>query len=111
GFRQSVLGGPLPPPRDLSVNVHHHLNRPSNYVNHLYMFFGQLLDHDISQSPTSTTVDNQAIQCCPPSNNSHPQCAPISITQNDYFYSQFGTTCMNFVRSAVCPTCRLGPRQ
>ncbi|GBN05177.1 Chorion peroxidase [Araneus ventricosus] len=111
GFRQSVLGGPLPPPRDLSVNVHNHLNRPTNYVNHLYMFFGQLLDHDISQAPISTTVENQAIQCCPPSNNTHPQCAPINIPQNDYFYSQFGTTCMNFVRSAICPTCLLGPRQ
>ncbi|XP_055952571.1 chorion peroxidase-like isoform X1 [Argiope bruennichi] len=111
GFRQSVLGGPLPQPRDLSVNVHNNLNRPTNYVNHLYMFFGQLLDHDITQAPISTTVDNQAIQCCPPANNTHPQCAPIIIPPNDYFYSQFGTTCMNFVRSAICPTCRLGPRQ
>ncbi|GIY55989.1 chorion peroxidase [Caerostris darwini] len=111
GFRQSVLGGPLPQPRYLSVNIHNNLNRPTNYVNHMYMFFGQLLDHDISQAPISTTVDNQAIQCCPPSENSHPQCAPIIISPNDYFYSQFGTTCMNFVRSAVCPTCTLGARQ
>ncbi|GFR06906.1 chorion peroxidase [Trichonephila clavata] len=111
GFRQSVLGGPLPRPRDLSLNIHNNLNRPTNYVNHMYMFFGQLLDHDLTQAPISTTVDNEAIECCPPSQNSHPQCAPIIIRSNDPFYSQFGTTCMNFVRSAVCPTCRLGPRQ
>ncbi|GFT24140.1 chorion peroxidase, partial [Nephila pilipes] len=111
GFRQSVRGGPLPRPRDLSLNIHSNLNRPTNYVNHMYMFFGQLLDHDLTQAPISTTVDNEAIQCCPPSEDSHPQCAPIIIRPNDPFYSQFGTTCMNFVRSAICATCRLGFRQ
>ena len=111
GFRQSVAGGPLPAPRTLSLNLHNHLNRPTNYVTHMYMFFGQLLDHDIALTPVSTTEDNEAIECCPPTEETHPQCRPILIDNNDPFYSQFGVTCLNFVRSAICSTCILGDRQ
>ncbi|KAG8176701.1 hypothetical protein JTE90_003837 [Oedothorax gibbosus] len=110
GFRQSVAGGPLPEPRDLSLRVHGHLYKPTNGVTHMYMFFGQLLDHDITQAPFSVTVDNEPIQCCG-DGSLHPQCAPISVRPSDPFYAQFGTTCINFVRSAVCPTCTLGTRQ
>lgn len=110
-FRVSVTGKPLPDPRTLSLNLHFHYNRPTNYVTHMYMFFGQLLDHDLTLTPQSTTVDNQAIECCPPATETHPQCRPILLSENDPFYSQFGITCINFVRSAICPTCTLGSRQ
>ncbi|KFM76656.1 Peroxidasin, partial [Stegodyphus mimosarum] len=111
GFRRSVLGGDLPEPRTLSLNVHSHLNRPTNYVTHMYMFFGQFLDHDMTLTPGSTTVDNQAIECCPPEQETHPQCAPIRIRNDDPFYSNYDVTCINFVRSSICPVCTLGQRQ
>ncbi|XP_054716462.1 peroxidase-like [Uloborus diversus] len=111
GFRVSYNGNPLPEPRQLSLNIHSHLNRPTNFVTHMYTFFGQLLDHDIALTPQSTTIDNQAIQCCPESEDSHPQCAPIRINTNDPFYSRFNVNCLNFVRSAMCPTCQLGYRE
>lgn len=43
----------------------------------------------------------------------HPECLPISIPADDPFFSQFGQTCMDFVRSSTAPKldCRLGYRE
>lgn len=51
------------------------------------------------------------IQCCPFGSNHHPQCFPIPIPDGDSFYSKYEESCMNFVRTAKCPQCKLGPRQ
>lgn len=51
------------------------------------------------------------IQCCPFGSNHHPQCLPIRIPDGDPFYSKYQENCMNFVRTAKCPQCKLGPRQ
>lgn len=112
-FRVSAApgGGPLPTPRQLSRTLHLHNDIPSSNVTHLYVFFGQLLDHDFALTPSSTTFDNEEIPCCPPTSNSHPQCAPIIVEGNDTFYKDFGVTCLNFVRTAICPTCAFGLRQ
>ncbi|XP_068205835.1 lactoperoxidase-like isoform X2 [Palaemon carinicauda] len=39
------------------------------------------------------------------------ECAPIPIPLDDDFYSCYGQTCMEFVRSAPAPMCRFGPRE
>lgn len=51
------------------------------------------------------------IQCCPIERDSHPQCFPILVPPDDPFYSNWEESCLNFVRTAVCPRCRLGPRE
>ncbi|XP_023220164.1 peroxidase-like [Centruroides sculpturatus] len=75
------------------------------------MIWGQFIDHDITLTPISRTVDNEMIQCCPANENDHPQCLPILISPRDYFYSKFNRKCLNFVRSARCSSCIFGPRQ
>lgn len=52
-------------------------------------------------------MNNLAIQCCV-AEQKHPQCIPLSVRPTDPFYSEFGTTCINVVRAALCPTCKLG---
>lgn len=51
------------------------------------------------------------IQCCPIERDSHPQCFPILVPPDDPFYSNWEESCLNFVRTAICPRCRLGPRE
>ncbi|KAG8176700.1 hypothetical protein JTE90_003836 [Oedothorax gibbosus] len=112
GFRESVSGGPLPGARKLSLNVHAHLSRPRRDLSHMFMFFGQFVDHEITQAPISVITDDiDPIKCCEPGADQHPQCIPISVGEDDPFFAQFGTTCINMVRAALCPTCTLGPRQ
>lgn len=48
------------------------------------------------------------IQCCPPDVNSHPQCYPIQVAHDDPFYGAYKEDCLNFVRTAMCPQCKLG---
>lgn len=51
------------------------------------------------------------IQCCPPKSNNHPQCYPILIPPDDPFYGEWEEDCLNFVRTAMCSQCKLGPRE
>lgn len=59
----------------------------------------------------NSTESGQMIQCCPIERDSHPQCFPILVPPDDPFYSNWEESCLNFVRTAVCPRCRLGPRE
>lgn len=54
--------------------------------------------------------DGKMIQCCPPEPNSHPQCYPILVPFDDPFYAKWEENCLNFVRTAMCPQCRLGEK-
>ncbi|KPM09895.1 peroxidasin-like protein [Sarcoptes scabiei] len=108
--RKSISGGPLPNPRVLSSVIHRDLNYPATYT-HMVMQFGQFIAHDIAFTPSSRTKDGKMIQCCPWGSNRHPQCYPIPLPKEDPFYSKYDEDCMNFVRTAKCPQCKLGPRQ
>lgn len=48
------------------------------------------------------------IKCCPLQPNSHPQCYPILVPKDDPFYGGYEEDCLNFVRTAMCPQCKLG---
>lgn len=109
--RVSSSGKFLPPPRDISLAIHRHKDRSAQGYTLMVMSFGQFIDHDITLTPISRTVDNGMINCCPLQNSTHPQCLPIVVRENDPFYSRFNQNCINFVRSAMCPNCLLGPRQ
>jgi peroxidase len=108
--RISVTGHPLPNPRILSAVVHRDLNYPATYT-HMVMQYGQFFSHDIAFTPSSRTKDGKMIQCCPLEGDSHPQCYPILVPMDDPFYSKWEENCLNFVRTAMCPQCKLGPRE
>ena len=105
----SVRGSYLPAPRVLSTLAHD--PRPERaYYTHMKMAWGQFLQHDITLTPTSVSdYKGGVIKCCP--YPSHPQCFAINIPPGDYYLSRYNQSCMEFVRSAPCPLCTLGPRQ
>ncbi|GFT01135.1 peroxidase [Trichonephila clavipes] len=111
--RIAKSGKPLPPPRVISLYIHRHMDRPAHDHTHLMMAFGQFIDHDITLTPITGMPAGgaQMIQCCPHDNATHPQCYPVLLPQDDPFYSKHDQDCLNFVRSAPCPLCTLGPRQ
>ncbi|GAB0100154.1 Chorion peroxidase [Sergentomyia squamirostris] len=111
----SVTGQPLLSTRDISRFVFPDVDRPHATYNLMVMQFGQFLAHDVTQTASITNRDGSPISCCagdgtrplPPAQSSFA-CLPIPISPDDEFYSQFNQRCMNFVRSAIAPNCRLG---
>lgn len=95
----------------------------------MFMQWGQFLDHDVTSSVQARMFNRSVPRCCqeggrsllPPeftvSNNhslnynlltyllQHPECLPITVSEDDWFLSQFGVRCIEFVRSA--PTTRI----
>lgn len=111
------LGTPLTNPRTISRELLEDVDRQHPELNLLFMQFGQLITHDVTQSAMITTSDAKSINCCSddgtsvlPPEFSHFGCMPIEIEQNDEFFSQFGQKCINFVRSSLAPDseCKLG---
>ncbi|RWS29259.1 Peroxidase-like protein [Leptotrombidium deliense] len=104
----SVTGAKLPGAREVSTIVLFPKTERSYYT-HLKMQYGQYVNHDITNTPTSTPDYDGLLQCCPKSN--HPQCFPISVPPNDYQAVRYNKHCLSFIRSAPCPLCTLGVRQ
>jgi len=113
-----VYGKYLPPARLISEAIHS--DRPDRFFyTSSVMSFGQFINHDISLTPQSKPeYKGSLIDCC--KNNPaykggytklHPQCFPILLAPNDYQTKFYKKTCINFVRSAPCPLCSLGPRE
>lgn len=119
----------LPSSRQLSSALISHEDRPDNEFTLLLMQWGQFVDHDVTHTPlnkgsseeeelNNLVEDETDIFCCQngrklPPNQLHPECLPIEIPSNDFFFSRFGQKCMEFVRSmpAERPDCSLGPRE
>ncbi|XP_017752469.1 PREDICTED: uncharacterized protein LOC108545399 isoform X1 [Eufriesea mexicana] len=108
--RRAVSGSELPSARDVSLKVHK--PSPSSNPNFTVMLavYGQFLDHDITATAISQGSNGTSISCCPPSAG-HPECFPVPVSDGDPVFDVAGRTCMNFVRSAPAPQCKLGPRQ
>lgn len=110
-------GQKLPHPRKLSTILHY--DRPDRFFyTAAVMSFGQFFNHDISFTPQSKPEFKGAlIDCCKKVpgykgvSKLHPQCLPIELDPNDYQSKNYGKKCMNFVRSAPCALCSLGPRE
>lgn len=97
---------PLPNPRLVSNYIHNDIPLESPY-NLMKMQWGQLINHDITNTALSSY--DGLVDCC--KNPSVRGCWPIYVPPGDKFYSSYNITCLNFIRSGVCPTCQLGPRQ
>ncbi|XP_031354736.1 chorion peroxidase-like [Photinus pyralis] len=110
--RQSVLGGPLPSARDISSLVHRDVHQEVDAITLMFMQWGQFLDHDLTSSAQARMFNRSVPRCCEnggvgtlPPELTHPECLPIRVSGDDWFLSQFGIRCMEFVRSA--PTSRI----
>jgi len=113
--RRAVDGNPLPSARVLSSVIGNDIPYESFYT-HLKMSFGQFVNHDITHTPVHgsyahSSSYNGPNDCCKNRNLKH--CYPIDIPPSpyDYQYRKYNNTCINFVRSAPCPLCEIGPRQ
>ncbi|CAG0912625.1 unnamed protein product [Notodromas monacha] len=108
--RVSYRGKELPSPRLVSNVVHHgYAVRHERYVNTVYDHWGQMLNHELTETNTPKYA-GRSVECC--KRKEHHDCLPIYISPKDYFYSKWQRTCQNFVRSrpAVLYGCPLGHR-
>ncbi|XP_076240538.1 uncharacterized protein LOC143183047 [Calliopsis andreniformis] len=108
--RKAISGAELPSAREVSLKVHK--PSPSSNPNFTVMLavYGQFLDHDITATAISQGINGSSISCCPPSFK-HPECFPVPVDAGDPVFDIARRTCMDFVRSASAPQCKLGPRQ
>ncbi|KAF2896233.1 hypothetical protein ILUMI_09939 [Ignelater luminosus] len=111
-IRKSVTGRKLPSPRDISTRIHRDKNREMPTITLMFMQWGQFLDHDVISSVQARMFNRSVPRCCQeggrgllPPEFTHPECLPITVSENDRFLSQFGIRCIEFVRSA--PTTRI----
>ena len=116
-IRKSVTGSELPNPRELVTKVllkAYKVTRTAKEQNFFSVLNALYLTHDMAHSSPVEAFDNcQEIRCCSSGNKkvldpsvSHSACLPISISQDDEFYSKAGVGCLNMVRSesASAPT-------
>ena len=82
----------LPGARLVSVTVHKAADVPSTKATHFTTQFGQFLDHDITLTP------EEHVEGCCGDNTADPECLTINVAKDAYF-SNTGTTCLEFTRS------------
>jgi len=108
-------GRNLPSARLVSSNNVEDVDVPDPDLSLSVMQFGQFVDHDLAHAPVFR-LDDMDISCCTDNGQLRnradlaDECLPISIPQNDPFYSSHNQRCMNFVRSQRAPNenCTLG---
>ncbi|KAL3886201.1 hypothetical protein ACJMK2_026210 [Sinanodonta woodiana] len=112
---RSTSGVLLPLARKISSQFHQSslLSNLMPDLSHMAMEFGQFLSHDIQRNALSTGYLGSTIDCCSFGLQRGDPCFPMEIPTDDPYYSQFGRTCMNFVRAISTPKldCTLGQRQ
>ncbi|XP_074028960.1 salivary peroxidase/catechol oxidase isoform X2 [Leptinotarsa decemlineata] len=111
---------PLPNARVLS-NSHVDTIKYSNYhITMATLHWAQFLEHDLSRFASSIMIhSNHSIECCNRNGFNlaprylHPFCFPISIPQEDGYYSEHRIQCMSYVKSlpAIRSDCTLGPNE
>ncbi|XP_050707515.1 chorion peroxidase-like [Eriocheir sinensis] len=114
--RLATDGSDLPNVRRVSLAHKNFSQRMSSCFSVFQMCFGQFIDHDLTATPTVKGQNGSPITCCDervlqdPSLR-HPECFPITLPSDDPFYSVYGHTCMEFVRSIPAGRCHFGPRE
>ncbi|KAL6262808.1 hypothetical protein P5V15_005598 [Pogonomyrmex californicus] len=108
--RKSRSGKELPSAREVSLKVHKPSASSNPSFTVMLAVFGQFLDHDITATALSLGVNGSSIACCL-LRKPHPECFPVRLGAGDPIHDLTGKTCMDFVRSAPAPQCKLGPRE
>ncbi|XP_078053367.1 uncharacterized protein LOC144478888 isoform X2 [Augochlora pura] len=108
--RRSATGEELPSAREVSLKVHKPAPSTNPRFTVMLAVYGQFLDHDITATAITQGINGSSIACCPPSVG-HPECFPVPVASGDPVFDVTGRTCMEFVRSAPAPQCKLGPRE
>ena len=101
----------LPSPRVVSTNIMMGSNTSDALHSHMFMQFGQFLDHDLSAnskggkwfSLTIITIQSDLnsitdYDCCNERLRLQPKCFNIDV-KGDEFYGSINRTCMDFSRS------------
>lgn len=105
----SFTGRPLRDPRFLSSTLITVREDPSHLTN-WHTVWGQYLIHDMVSTPQAQADHDELIKCCPdPRMRTSPdpnKCLPILLPKNDV--QSKVRDCINFIRSAPCPVCKLG---
>ena len=99
---KSVRGSLLPNPRTVSTNIHTSETLPDPKYTLMLMQWGQLMDHDLTQTPMVRGHDNSILDCKSCSSNKvHPACFPIPVPEGDnfYAYNKVDPKCIPFTRS------------
>lgn len=113
--RKSKSGKYLPSARTVSLIVHRPIYKDDPKFTVMLAVWGQFLDHDITATALSQSFNGKAISCCDENGQIktqlHPECFPVKLEPFDPYYQEYNVSCMEFVRSAPAPTCRLGPRE
>lgn len=103
--RQGKNGRLLPSAKEVSLNAH----KPEYSVNPTFTVmvaaFGQFLDHDITATAVSQGSNGKPLSCCSSTLPMHPECFPVVMDVDD------ANLCMEFVRSAPAPQCKLSHRE
>ncbi|CAL7934955.1 unnamed protein product [Xylocopa violacea] len=118
--RRSVSGKPLPSARRVTMVIHEDKDIPLASVTHMLMQWGQFVDHDLTATGQSRGFNGSVPQCClkfgaafQPAEFMHPECLPISVSEDDDFFGPLGVRCLEFTRSGSAPAedCVFGPRE
>lgn len=109
--RTGRFGRPLPSAREISLKVHPPAPSANPSFTVMLAVFGQFLDHDITATAISQGTNGSSLSCCPAATHPHPECFPVEVGPGDPVYDVAGRDCMEFVRSAPAPQCKIGPRQ
>ncbi|KAG8181174.1 hypothetical protein JTE90_010946 [Oedothorax gibbosus] len=108
-LRQSVKGGPLPPPRSIVLKGFQNCNRPTHNVSLFFTIFGQLVAHEMTAFNGSLDLQPSAVgDCCKDEKlaKNTSLCLPFIIPPDDPYYAKFNITCLDITRRTVpCPVC------
>jgi len=112
--RVSVDGSELPNARDLACNLHEDSEDIEPFISHIFMQWGQLINHDITSISSSRDDDPDKTVCNTCTKSS--KCLPVRINQNASCAcrKRMARDCIEFTRSSATfgdVSCTIGKRE
>ncbi|GFW34912.1 chorion peroxidase [Trichonephila clavipes] len=107
GERKSTQGGPLPQPRDITLNIVSTKQRLARKITYMFSVYGQTVAHDCSMAPEQPA----SVSCCGPESKNDAACISIAVRPDDPFFSKFNITCLKLFRTQKCDSCNTEKRE